>query len=291
MDVKKIYNVVPAISVSLKEALKGKVSDEELRKVTRSFEIIGDVVLINLPDEVLHLKDLIVQAILSKHKHVKTILRKVGEVEGIYRVARYEPIYGGETETIVREHGCRFLVDPTKVYYSVKLSGERERIAKLVRPGERILVMFAGVGPYAIVIAKLAKPKEVIGVEINPKAVEYFRKNVELNKVRDIVKVYEGDVKEVVPKLEGKFDRILMPAPYSAEDFVYLLRDKVKVGSYIHYYTFAGEEEEDEILPTKVKDLFKKHGMIIEIEKIKTCGSFAPRVYRYAVDLKIVDLI
>ncbi len=276
--------------MSLKEALRGKVSEEELKKVTKSFEIIGDVVLINLPDEVLHLKDLIVQAILSKHKHVKTILRKVGEVEGVYRIAKYEPIYGGETETIVKEHGCRFLVDPTKVYYSVKLSGERERIAKLVKPGERVLVMFAGVGPYAIVIAKLAKPKEVVGVEINPKAVEYFRRNVELNKVQDIVKVYEGDVRDIVPKLEGKFDRILMPAPYSAEDFVYLLRDKVKVGSYVHFYTFAGEEEEDEILPKKVKELFRKHGMVVEVEKIKACGSYAPRVYRYVLDLKVISL-
>lgn len=277
--------------MSIKEALKGKVSDEELRKITKSFEIIGDVVLINLSDDVLHLKDLIVQAILSRHKHVKTILRKVGEVEGVYRVAKYEAIYGGETETVVKEHGCRFLVDPTKVYYSVKLSGERERIAKLVKPGERVLVMFAGVGPYAIVIAKLAKPKEVVGVEINPKAVEYFRKNVVLNKVQDIVKVYEGDVKEVVPKLEGKFDRVLMPAPYSAEDFVYLLKDKVKVGSYVHYYTFAGEEEEDEVLPNRVRELFKKHGMIVEVEKIRACGSFAPRVYRYVVDLKVKELV
>ena len=276
--------------MSIKEELKGKVSEEELKKVTRSFEIIGDVVLINLPDEVLHLKDLIVQAILKRHKHVKTILRKVGEVEGIYRVAKYEVLYGGETETIVKEHGCRFLVDPTKVYYSVKLSGERERIAKLVKPGERVLVMFAGVGPYAIVIAKLAKPKEVIGVEINPKAVEYFRKNVVLNKVQDIVKIYEGDVRDVVPKLEGKFDRILMPAPYSAEDFVYLLKDKVKIGTYVHYYTFAGEEEEDDILPRKVENLFKRYGMIIKIEKIKACGSYAPRVYRYVVDLKIKEL-
>ncbi len=270
--------------------LRGKVSEEDLRKVSRGFEIIGDIVLINLPDDVMHLKDLIVQAILSKHKHVKTILRKIGEVRGVYRVAKYEPIYGGETETMVKEHGCRFLVDPTKVYYSVKLSGERERIAKLVKPGERVLVMFAGVGPYAIIIAKLSKPKEVIGVEINPIAVYYFRKNVMLNKVQDMVRVYEGDVRDVVPKLEGRFDRVLMPAPYSAEDFVYLLKDKVKVGGYIHYYTFAGEEEEKEILPNRVKELFKKHGMKVEVENIRACGSFAPRVYRYVLDLRVIRL-
>lgn len=276
--------------MSLKDLLRGKVKEEDLKKVVRSFEIIGDVVIINLPDEVMHLKDLIVEAILSKHKHVKTILRKVGEVSGEFRVAKYEVLYGGETETIAKEFGCRFLVDPTKVYYSSRLSSERERIAKMVKEGERVLVMFAGVGPYAIVIAKLAKPKEVIGVELNPKAVEYFRRNVKLNKVEGIVKVYEGDVREVVPKLEGVFDRIIMPAPYSAENFVYLVRDKIKKGGYVHYYTFAGEEEEKD-LPEKVKELFKKHGMIVEVLNVRACGSFAPRVYRYVVDLKIIDFI
>ncbi len=274
----------------IKEYLKGKVSEEELKKVIRSFEIIGDVVIINLPDEIMHLKDLVVEAILSKHKHVKTILRKIGEVKGEFRVARYEVLYGGETETIAKEFGCRFLVDPTKVYYSSRLSSERERIAKMVRKGERVLVMFAGVGPYAIVIARLAKPKEVVGIELNPRAVEYFRKNVKMNKVEDIVKVYEGDVREVVPKLEGTFDRILMPAPYSAENFVYLVRDKIKKGGFVHYYTFASEEEE-KILQKKVKELFKKQGMIVEVLNVRECGSFAPRVYRYVLDLKVVDFV
>ncbi|WP_457549169.1 class I SAM-dependent methyltransferase [Archaeoglobus sp.] len=274
--------------MSLKEYLKGKVSDEELKMVVRSFEIIGDVVLINLPDEVTHLKDLIVEAILSKHKHVKTVLRKVGEVSGEFRVARYEVLYGGETETVAKEFGCRFLVDPTKVYYSSRLSSERERIARMVKEGERVLVMFAGVGPYAIVIAKLAKPKEVVGVELNPKAVEYFKRNVKLNKVEEVVKVYEGDVRDVVPKLEGVFDRILMPAPYSAENFVHLVRDKIKKGGFVHYYTFAGEEEE-ETLPEKVKGLFRRNGMIVEVLNVRECGSFAPRVYRYVVDLRVVD--
>ncbi len=274
--------------MSIKEILKGKISDEELKLIRRSFEIIGDVVIIEIPDEIMHLKDEIVKAILTRHKHVKTVLRKVGEVQGVYRIARYEKIYGNETETIVKEHGCRFYVDPTKVYYSVKLSGERERIAKLVKPRERVLVMFAGVGPYAIVIAKLSKPKEVIGVEINPIAVEYFKRNVVINKVQDVVKVYEGDVRDVVPKLSGEFDRIVMPAPYSAENFVYLIRDKIKIGGFVHYYTFESKNKENE-LPYKVKELFKKHGMETEVLKVRKCGSFAPYVYRYVVDLKVLE--
>ena len=119
---------------------------------------------------------------------------------------------------------------------------------------------------------------------------EYFRKNVKMNKVEDIVKVYEGDVREVVPKLEGTFDRILMPAPYSAENFVYLIRDKIKKGGFVHYNTFASEEEE-KILQKKVKERFKKQGMIVEVLNVRVCGSFAPRVYRYVLDLKVVDFV
>ncbi len=275
--------------MGIKEHLRGKVSNNELVKVVRGFEIVGDVVIINIPDEILHLKDLIVDAILKNHK-VKTILRKVGEVSGDFRIARYEVLYGGETETIAKEFGCRFLVDPTKVYYSSRLSSERERIARMVKDGERVLVMFAGVGPYAILIAKLSKPREVVGVELNPKAVEYFRRNVKLNKVEHVVRVYEGDVRDVVPRLKGRFDRIVMPAPYSAKDFVYLIADKIEKGGYVHYYTFAGEEEEEE-LPSKVGGLFKRHRMVVEVLNVRECGSFAPRVYRYVIDLKVVDFI
>ncbi len=267
----------------LRDMLGDRISESELNLVRRSFEIIGDVVVIDIPDEIIHLKEDIARAILQKHKHVKTILRKVGEVEGTFRVAKYEVVYGGKTETVVREHGCRFLVDPTKVYYSVKLSGERERVAKMVGEGERVLVMFAGVGPYAIVIAKNSKPSEVVGVELNPIAAEYFRKNVELNKVGEVVKVFEGDVRDVVPKLSGKFDRILMPAPNSAREFVPVVRGKIKEGGYIHYYTFESDNKRD--LGNEVVKLFEKNGMKVEVVGVRKCGSFAPYVSRFVVDL------
>ncbi|AKG92339.1 putative methyltransferase [Geoglobus ahangari] len=272
--------------MSLRDLLKDRVKPEELAKVRRSFEIIGDVVIVDIPDEVYHLKDEIVKAILTKHKHVKTILRKTGEVSGEYRVARYEVIYGGETETIAREHGCRFRVDPTKAYYTVKLSGERERIARLVGEGERVLVMFAGVGPYAIVIARLSRPREVVGVEINPAAVSYFRENVRLNKVESIVRVYEGDVREVVPRLEGEFDRVLMPAPYNADDFLDIAVQKVKDGGVIHIYTFAGEEEVEE-KRERILERLRDLGFEGEVLFYRECGNFAPRVNRYVFDVRV----
>ncbi|RUM34221.1 MAG: class I SAM-dependent methyltransferase family protein [Archaeoglobus sp.] len=269
----------------LKDRLGSRISEKELLMVRRSFEIIGDIVVVDIPDEIYHLKDEIVRAILTKHKHVKTVLRKIGEVRGDYRLAEYEIIYGRETETVCKEHGCKFLLDPTKVYYSVRLSGERERIFRLVNPGERILVMFAGVGPFAITIAKNARPKEVVGVELNPEAVKYFRKNVKLNRVENIVRVYEGDVRKIVPELEGSFDRILMPSPNNAQDFVDVAVTKAKKGSIIHYYTFAGVEEEKE-LQKRVEKLFSRY-IKCKAFFMRRCGSFAPYVHRYVVDLAV----
>ena len=268
--------------------LREFLMQKRARQIRRGFEIIGDVVVIDLPDELMSLKDDIVEWILKKHKHVKTIMRKTGEVSGEFRVAKYEILYGGETETIAKEFGCRFKVDPTKVYYSSRLSSERERIARLVKQNERVLVMFAGVGPYAIVIAKLAKPREVVGVELNPIAVKYFRENVRLNKVEGIVKAIEGDVREVVPKLEGEFDRIVMPAPYNAEDFIDVAVEKIKRGGFIHFYTFAGEEEVEE-KAEKIKERFSDLGAEIEIVKWRKCGNFAPRVNRYVFDIRVIS--
>ncbi len=275
--------------MSLKKLLEEKLTAEELTKLRRSFEIIGDIVIVDIPDEILHAKGDIIEAILRKHKHVKTILKKKGEVSGDFRIANYEIIYGNETETIVKEHGCRFIVDPTKVYYSVKLAGERERLARLVTEGEEVLVMFSGVGPYPIVIARLSKPYEVIGIELNPIAVEYFKKNIRLNKVEDKVSVVEGDVRDVLPEIEKEFDRILMPAPNTAESFVELLPGKIKRGGYIHYYTFAGEEEEESgALKKRTIRLFKKNGIDIKVVNIRRCGHFAPYVHRYVIDLRVI---
>ena len=148
--------------------------------------------------------------------------------------------------------------------------------------------MFAGVGPYAIVIAKLAKPKEVVGVEINPVAVRYFEENIRLNKVEGIVKAIEGDVREVVPKLKGKFDRIVMPAPYNAEDFIDIAVGKIKKGGFIHFYTFAGEEEVEK-KAEEIKKRFSDLGAEIEIINWRECGNFAPRVNRYVFDICVIS--
>jgi len=162
------------------------------------FDIIGDIVILKPPLK--YSPEEYVKKILEKHKFVRVILLQQTDVQPPYRVPEYKILWGeNRTETIHKEFGLKFKVDVVRTYYSPRLSSERYRIAKMVRDGEKVLVMFAGVNPYAIYIAKFAKPKIVYSIELNPFAVKYALENTKINKVQDKIVTILGDVRKVSP--------------------------------------------------------------------------------------------
>ena len=139
--------------------------------------------------------------------------------------------------------------------------------------------MFSGIGPYAIEIAKHTKAKEVVGVELNEIACEYAVANAALNKVN--VVFHCGDVRKTVSKL-GKFDRILMPLPKGAEEFLETAFSAAKKGTIIHFYDFEHEEDIPEKAVEKVK--VKK----VRILRVVKCGQLGVRQDRVCVDCKVL---
>ncbi|MBI5635945.1 hypothetical protein HY993_03205, partial [Candidatus Micrarchaeota archaeon] len=138
-------------STSLIEELKasGKLSRKELSLVVTSFDLIGDVAILEIPEELVKKQKIIGQALLNVHHNVKSVVKKASAMQGEYRVRKLAHLAGRKkTETTYRESKCQLLFDPAKVYFSVRLSHERERIAGLVKKNERILALFAGVGPF-----------------------------------------------------------------------------------------------------------------------------------------------
>ena len=288
--------------MNLRQALKDKLSEEEIEVLNRSFEVIGDIGIIELADKLLAKKQEIAHALAHVQKSIRVVLRKTEDVGGKYRVPEYEIIYRDDdrdfswvpkdlrpkiiTETVHREHGCRFKIDPTKAYFSGKLSGERDRIRQQVKDNEKILCLFAGVGPFPIVIAK-SKDVLITAVEINPKAVAYFRENILINKVSEKIDIIEGDAGTVLPTIKGKFDRILMPAPKNASDFLEDVLNNAKKGTIVHLYTFAPEEEID-LVGKKVEERCKLAGKNIKVQLVKRCGNIGPYHYRVVVDFKVL---
>ncbi len=251
---------------SLKEVLEKKLSEEEAEKAVTSFDIIGDIAIIEVPGELEHREKEIGEAILEVHKNVKTVCKRAGIHEGTYRI-RPVKVIAGENKTITeyKESGARIRLDVSKVYFTPRLSHERERIANQVKPGEIIGYWFAGVGPFGLVILKKVPDVKIYAIELNPEAVKWMQKNIRLNKVEEKMIPILGDVKKEAEKIPEKMDRIIMPLPKTGEDFLDLAFKHVKKGGIIHFYYFGDRKDPyalgEEIVRKRAKNakiLFKR---------------------------------
>ena len=188
--------------MDLKELLKSKLSEKELEHLRKGFDIIGSIAIIEIPKELVKKEKLIAQTLLESNSVIKTVAKKVGIHKGEFRTQKIKIIAGEKNkEGEYKESGCRFKLNVEKCYFSPRLSHERLRIASQIKEGEEILVMFSGVGPYPIVLAKNSPAKKIIGIELNPIAHKYSIENINLNKIQNKVDVYNSDVKKITPLL------------------------------------------------------------------------------------------
>jgi tRNA (guanine37-N1)-methyltransferase len=275
------------MSGRLKEALRGHLSGEELQLLVQSYDIVGDIAIIIVPDELLAKKGLIAEAILALHKNIRVVARRAGIYDGEFRTLPLEIIGGEERkETVHREHGVRFLLNPETVYFSTRSSSERQRLASLVRDRERVLVLFSGIGPYPLIIGRANPSCRVIGIEKNPVAHAYALKNLGYNKKISNVAFYEGDVRTVVPGLKMTFDRIVMPLPKSAEAFLGLALQFLQRPGWLHFYDLqekGGVEESIE----KIRSACRQVARPVMSAEVTICGHCAPRLYRICVDARV----
>lgn len=236
--------------IPLLKRLAIEVLGEDLAKrVWSRVEFIGDIAVIKVPFS-LSPKDLrpLAEALLREVPRVKSVWAAFPGVGGEYRVRSYIHLAGDmRSETIYKEYGCLFKIDITKVFLTPRLSYEHMRVAKLVKEGEVVTNMFAGVGTFSIVIAKYSKPRAVHSIDINPAAYQYMVDNVLLNKVEGIVLPYLGDAARVIDeKLVSTSDRVLMPLPDLALPYlphaVKALRDRGIVHLYLHVKPSINED-------------------------------------------------
>jgi tRNA (guanine37-N1)-methyltransferase len=271
----------------LKEALKGQLTSEEIKDLISSFDIIGDIVIVKIPDNLLEKKELIAKVILENFKNVKTVLRQVSPVSGDYRVRKLEYILGEEKfVTIYKEHGCKFKVDLLKVFFSPRLSYERLRIAKLVNDGEFILNMFGGIGTFSIIIAKFKPSCKVVNLDINPACYELAKKNIELNKVNGRVIPLLGDAKEVDKLgLKGKFDRVLMPYPSKAKEFLAEAVNALKNRKgFIHLYREVRAKTRKDAIITAYDKFVRSFNLRLNYSRV--VQEIGPKVFEVVLDLE-----
>ncbi|MCS4537308.1 MAG: class I SAM-dependent methyltransferase family protein [Thaumarchaeota archaeon] len=273
----------------LKQALAGLLSQGELNELYSGFDIVGDIALIKIPDSLQAKRKLIGQTILQKIKPVKVVLMQSGPVSGEYRIRELEHIAGEDrTSTIYKEHSCTFLVDVAKAYFSPRLSTERLRISKLVKEGERVLNMFAGVGIYSIIIAKVQPKCGTVSIEINPDAHKSAIENAMINKVSQRVTAILGDAKEVIKNGGiGKFDRVLMPLPESAFEYLENAISALKAsGGWIHYYSHTHALNNEGAIINSEKDLLERLQGRGKIKFTKVVREVGPKWFQVVTDIQ-----
>ncbi|KYK24623.1 hypothetical protein AYK26_03545 [Euryarchaeota archaeon SM23-78] len=269
----------------LKASLTKKLSKDDLEFLRRSMDVIGDIVILEIPKELEKKEKLIANEVLRTNKSIKTVLKK-GKHEGVFRTQKLKLLAGEKTkEATYKENNVTLKLDVENVYFSPRLSNERKRIYKQVRRGEDMLVMFAGCGVYPLVISKNTKAKHITGIEINPTAHNYALQNLLLNKAEN-VSVFLGDVRNIVPKLGKKYDRIVMPLPKQAHTFLEVAFKASKKGTIIHLYQFINENEIKK-REKEIKEICKKRKIECRIINSEKCGQQAPHVFRVCIEFKI----
>ena len=259
-----------------------QIPDQLKGLLPTSFDVVGDVAMVKLPEGLAPHAEEVGRALMRTFPRLRTVALDKG-VKGELRVRDLEVIAGGPgTETLHVEYGIKLLVDPAAVYFNPRLSNERRRVASLVREGELVIDMFAGVGPFAIMISSHARPEVVYAIDLNHEAVEYMKRNIELNRAERVVPI-EGDAGEVLYDLPCA-DRIIMNLPHSAKDFFHDALSRLNLGGTIHLYHICERGDigraADQLL-TEARGT----GVRVEVAREEELKTYSPSMSVFSLDL------
>ncbi len=276
---------------SLREALEGKLSKKEMQHLITSFDSVGNIAVIQIPKELQRKEKVIGAALMQVNKHFTTVCMVTGERAGKFRVKPMKVIAGKKNKIATyKESGCVFKVDLGKVFFSPRLATERLRIAKLIKEGETVGALFAGVGPFPIVFAKHSGMRKAYAIELNPHAFKEMLQNIKSNNCEDRVEAIHGDVKKIVPKkFKGAFDRVAMPLPKGGENFLReaLIAIKPK-GGVVHFYAFVKKKEGLSEPLKQIREAAKDSGRKARILLKRKVCSFSASIDEFVIDFAVL---
>ncbi|WP_321418227.1 class I SAM-dependent methyltransferase family protein [uncultured Methanomethylovorans sp.] len=248
------------------------------------YEVIGNIALLESDEGDL---ETTAAALLKVQPHLHTVLSALSPVEGEFRTRRFTFVKGeNTTQTVHREYSCKYAIDMEKAYFTPRLATERSRILEQVKDGEVIVDMFAGVGPFSILIAKGRPSCRVVAIDKNPEAVKFLRHNIELNAVSNVEAV-EGDAKEEAQRYIGVADHIIMNLPHTAQEFLGAAIVIAKPGTVIHYYDITPESDLYSTSLGHIESAASKAGFAVELIGTRIVRSYSPHQFNVCIEVKL----
>jgi tRNA (guanine37-N1)-methyltransferase len=257
-------------------------------RMSAGYDVIGTIAIIDVGADIGagRVRQL-AKELMEENSHVKTVLAKAGAVAGRYRIRGLRYVAGRRNfATVHRENGCSFYMDVRKTFFSPRLAYERARIARLSKGKERVVVMFAGAGPFVVQIAKANGRAEVVGIELNRDSFSYMKRNIELNRLKNARAVF-GNVRTVSRRYRNIADRILMPLPMSSMDFLGDAFDVAKTRAVIHLYAFCSSDTLGKELIDRTIDLGRKRGISITLIGKRVVRPYSSKELEMAFDLLV----
>ena len=231
---------------------------------------------------------------LLRKPGIKGVFEKSTNVHGRLRTIKPKHVLG-EKSLIAeyKENNCIFNFNIGTCYFSPRLANERQLISEKIGMNDKLLVMFAGVGVYPIILYKYKRPIKIVGIELGRDCCKYFKENLKLNKIPvDKIDVIQGDVKKKINKefikTYGKFDVVIMARPNLKETFLKAGLLCCRKNTRLFYYGFCKDDEIKQLmydLENEAKSVKRK----IRIKSYKEAGEIAPYKHRYRIEIDVLN--
>ncbi|MGZ4904295.1 MAG: class I SAM-dependent methyltransferase [Halobacteriota archaeon] len=266
----------------LQRAMPRALTECEQTWIPRTWQILGDLVLVHVQPPVEHLKYLIGQGLLRLYPRCKSVLWDKG-VLGTLREPDVEVIAGTETVTVHKENHCKFALDARRVMFSAGNFAERLRMST-VGEGEDVLDMFSGVGQLCIPLAFHARPRSVTAIELNPVAYEFLKQNIVLNNLTSVMQPVAGDCTQVV--LNRRFDRVIM-GHFNAYRYLKKGTELLRPGGVLHFHAVVPVEEMHDQPCNLIEETTRQTARLAEVLEVRKVKSYAPGIAHVVADVRV----
>ena len=264
------------------ERIKAKVRTELIDKIPRKWKKIGEVLIVDFDLVPNKDKKIIAETYASELK-VKTVIQK-NKVNGELRKPKHTKLlFGTDTVTKISEYGLTYNIDLSEIMWSAGNTGWRSALAGPDKVSDfysfenpKIIIdYFAGIGYFALQMAKGYPESKIIAIDKNPKSVEYLKINAKENKIENM-EIINDDCRNV----QTQADVIHLGYIGNTADFLEhthnsLNNNGIAIFHEAYHNSWLGFKSRSEwgIIPEKFSKLMEEKGFNVEkLDRVKFYG-------------------
>ena len=287
--------------------LEPSLQQEYAEEFPQSFEILGDVLLVKIPETMQTVATEIADAMLKQYPNVRIVCHDEG-VTGDFRVRNLNPIQSRDasnsTQTHVKEHGHRIEVNPSIAYYSARLSEQRKKTFESIQTFAsefnrplRIVDAYAGVGPAMAYLYTDAELTESVHVnDMNPETIPLLERNMERfenkRKSPGMFSISCFDARSLSTEqsdLNGTTDVLLVNLPHNGIDHIQELTPLLNpVRALVCGWTIQ-EKDASSAVESKLALQFESAGFVVQSNIVESVKGFSASKSMFRYECVIVS--